>query len=108
VYAQWPVGAFEMSGEISSYDGRGFCRRCGSRLLDTADPGDTLIEIRIGSLEPRALHRWIEVHPEAGPESAKGVPSESRQITQRSPGWTTSPPSAWTRSTAAIRSATGK
>jgi hypothetical protein len=51
VYAQWPVEAFEMSGEISSYDGRGFCPRCGSRLLDTADPGDTLIEIRIGSLD---------------------------------------------------------
>ena len=51
VYAQWPVEAFEMSGEISSYDGRGFCARCGSRLLDTADPGNTLIEIRIGSLD---------------------------------------------------------
>ena len=49
--AQWPVEAFEMSGEISSYDGRGFCPRCGSRLLDTADPDNTLIEIRIGSLD---------------------------------------------------------
>jgi hypothetical protein len=51
VYAHWPVEAFEMSGEISSYDGRGFCPRCGSRLVDTSDPGDTLIEIRIGSLD---------------------------------------------------------
>jgi hypothetical protein len=51
VYAQWPVEAFEMSGEISSYDGRGFCPRCGSRLIDTADPDHTLIEIRIGSLD---------------------------------------------------------
>src|SRR5438045_7970433 len=51
VYAVWPVEAFEMSGEISSYDGRGFCPRCGSRLLDTSDPGDTLVEIRRGSLE---------------------------------------------------------
>jgi hypothetical protein len=51
VYALWPVEAFEMSGEISSYDGRGFCPRCGSRLLDTSDPGGTLIEIRIGSLD---------------------------------------------------------
>jgi len=51
VYAHWPVEAFEMSGEISSYDGRGFCPRCGSRLIDTADPGDALIEIRIGSLD---------------------------------------------------------
>ena len=40
-----------MSGEISSYDGRGFCPSCGSRLLDTADSGDALIEIRIGSLD---------------------------------------------------------
>ena len=51
VYALWPVEAFELSGEISSYDGRGFCPRCGSRLLDTADPDDTLIEIRVGSLD---------------------------------------------------------
>jgi hypothetical protein len=32
-------------------DGRGFCPRCGSRLLNPADPGDTLVEIRIGSLD---------------------------------------------------------
>jgi hypothetical protein len=51
VYAQWPVDAFEMSGEISSYDGRGFCARCGSRLLDTTGLGDALIEIRLGSLD---------------------------------------------------------
>ena len=61
MYAQWPVEAFEMSGEISSYDGRGFCPRCGSRLLDTADPGDTLIEIRIGSLDEAPF----ELKPEA-------------------------------------------
>ncbi len=40
-----------MTGEISSYDGRGFCPRCGSRLLDTADRDATHIEIRIGSLD---------------------------------------------------------
>jgi hypothetical protein len=51
VYALWPAEAFELSGEISSYDGRGFCSRCGSRLLDTSDLGDTLIEIRLGSLD---------------------------------------------------------
>ena len=61
MYAQWPVEAFEMSGEISSYDGRGFCPGCGSRLLDTADPGDTLIEIRIGSLDEAPF----ELKPEA-------------------------------------------
>jgi hypothetical protein len=51
VYAQWPVDAFESTGEISSHDGRGFCARCGSRLLNPPDPGDDLIEIRIGSLD---------------------------------------------------------
>jgi hypothetical protein len=53
VYAHWPVEAFELSGEVASYDARGFCPRCGSRLLDTTgvDSGGTLIEIRIGSLD---------------------------------------------------------
>jgi len=51
VYALWPVEAFELSGEISSYDGRGFCPRCGSRLLDTTGSAETLVEIRIGSLD---------------------------------------------------------
>jgi hypothetical protein len=50
VYAWWPVEAFEMSGEISSYDGRGFCPRCGSRVVDTTHT-DSHIEIRIGSLD---------------------------------------------------------
>jgi hypothetical protein len=51
VYGQWPVEAFEVSGEISSYRGRGFCPLCGSRLLDPVGPGETLIEIRLGSLD---------------------------------------------------------
>ena len=51
VYALWPAEAFELSGEVSSYDGRGFCPRCGSRLLDTSDPEGALIEIRVGSLD---------------------------------------------------------
>jgi hypothetical protein len=51
IYGQWPIGAFELSGEIASYQGRGFCPRCGSRLLDPPGPGDTLVEIRIGSLD---------------------------------------------------------
>ena len=51
VYAQWPVDACEITGEVSSYAGRGFCGRCGSRLLDPVDPDDPLIEIRIGSLD---------------------------------------------------------
>ena len=51
VYAQWPVEAFDMSGDISSYDERGFCPRCGSRLLDLSDLDDGRIEIRIGTLD---------------------------------------------------------
>ena len=51
MYAVWPAEAFEMSGEVSSYDGRGFCPRCGSRLVDTAGDDDTLVEIRLGSLD---------------------------------------------------------
>jgi hypothetical protein len=61
VYGQWPVEAFEVSGEISSYDGRGFCVLCGSRLFDPADPGDTLIEIRLGSLDEAPF----DLRPEA-------------------------------------------
>ncbi|HEV7132836.1 MAG TPA: GFA family protein [Gaiellaceae bacterium] len=51
VYAHWPVEAFELTGEISSYDGRGFCPRCGSRLVDTAGNDDAFVEIRVGSLD---------------------------------------------------------
>src|SRR5262245_66623104 len=54
VYAVWPVEAFEKSGEISSYDNRGCCPRCGSRLRSTSDPNGALIEIRIGSLDQRS------------------------------------------------------
>src|SRR5204862_7926246 len=51
VYAVWPLEAFEMRGDISSFDGRGFCPGWGSRLLDTSHPGGTHIEIRIGTVD---------------------------------------------------------
>jgi hypothetical protein len=51
VYAQWPVERFQVSGEIVGYHGRGFCPRCGSRLLNPPEPGDALIEVRIGTLD---------------------------------------------------------
>jgi hypothetical protein len=51
VYALWPAEALSLSGEPSSYDGRAFCPRCGSRLLDTTDAGSGLVEIRLGSLD---------------------------------------------------------
>ena len=40
--------------------------------------------------------------------SAKGLPSESRQMAQRSPGWTIEPPSSPTRASAAAMSSTVK
>jgi hypothetical protein len=51
VYAQWPVDALEISGELASFGGRGFCPRCGARILNPPDPGDSLVEIRIGTLD---------------------------------------------------------
>jgi hypothetical protein len=51
VYAQWPIEDFELSGEVASYHGRGFCPRCGSRVLNPPDPGDTHVEVRIGTLD---------------------------------------------------------
>ncbi len=50
-----------MSGDIASYDGRGFCPRCGSRLLNPIDPGDALIEIPLGTLDDVPF----ELKPEA-------------------------------------------
>lgn len=61
VYGHWPVEAFEVSGEISSYQGRGFCPACGSRLLDPVGPEDTLVEIRLGTLDEAPF----ELTPEA-------------------------------------------
>jgi hypothetical protein len=51
VYGQWAVEAVEVTGEIASYDGRGFCPQCGSRVLDPPEPGDDLIEVRLGTLD---------------------------------------------------------
>jgi hypothetical protein len=51
VYAHWPAEAFELTGEIASYDGRGFCPRCGSRLVDMTNADEPFVEIRVGSLD---------------------------------------------------------
>jgi hypothetical protein len=61
VYAQWPIEAFELQGEVASYDGRGFCPRCGARLFNPPQPGDPEVEIRIGSLDDAPF----ELAPEA-------------------------------------------
>ena len=59
VYAQWPVEAFELSGDISSFDGRGFCPRCGSPVLNPPEPGDTQIETTYRAV--RAGFRVVEL-----------------------------------------------
>src|SRR5436190_6998474 len=61
VYGQWPLEAFEMTGELTTYEGRGFCGRCGGRLLNPPEPGDELVEIRLGSLDAAPF----ELRPEA-------------------------------------------
>jgi hypothetical protein len=63
VYAQWPVEALDVSGELASWDGRGFCARCGASVLEPPDPGDRLVEIRVGSLDdaPSGLRPTTEI-----------------------------------------------
>lgn len=45
----WPRHAFEMSGDVRYYEGRGFCAFCGSRVFNQLD--DPEVEIRVGSLD---------------------------------------------------------
>ena len=47
-YAQWPIADFSVTGDFSTFEGRSFCPRCGSRLFDLTE---TVAEIRIGSLD---------------------------------------------------------
>jgi hypothetical protein len=59
VYGQWPRDRFELEGDVTTYDGRSFCPRCGGRLgcFDDADA----VEIRLGSLDDAPF----ELRPEA-------------------------------------------
>ena len=50
MYAQWPVDAFELTGELREYEGRRFCPRCGSQVLTPVDD-DALVEIALGTLD---------------------------------------------------------
>jgi hypothetical protein len=61
VYAQWPRGRFELSGDPATYDGLSFCPRCGSRLGCFDHDADA--EIRIGTLDdaPFALVPQAEI-----------------------------------------------
>lgn len=59
-YVDWPRGAFEMTGEVSTYEGRSFCPGCGSRLFHLSE--DT-VEIMAGSLDeaPTGLRPQEEI-----------------------------------------------
>ena len=48
IYGQWRLDAFELTGELATFQGRGFCATCGSRIGDVYDDG---VEIRLGSLD---------------------------------------------------------
>ena len=63
VYGQWPVDACEITGEVSSYEGRGFCGRCGSPIFGRGDAYAGLTFIKAGTLDDPswvqpALHIW--------------------------------------------------
>jgi hypothetical protein len=60
VYAQWPRAAFELEGELATYEGRSFCPRCGSRLMCL---DDEIVELLLGSLDdaPFALRPEAEI-----------------------------------------------
>ena len=46
----WPRQAFESSGEVKYFRGRGFCPGCGSRVFDASGDTDE-VEIRVGTLD---------------------------------------------------------
>lgn len=45
----WPAHAFEASGDVRHYEGRGFCVQCGGRVF--SEPVEDEVEIRVGSLD---------------------------------------------------------
>jgi hypothetical protein len=58
VYAQWPREALELTGELATYAGRGFCTICGARLMCL---DENAVEVRLGSLDEAPF----ELRPEA-------------------------------------------
>jgi hypothetical protein len=58
VYGRWPREAFELEGELGTYEGRSFCPRCGSRLVCL---DEDVVEARLGSLDDAPF----ELRPEA-------------------------------------------
>ncbi len=45
----WSAHAFEASGEVRYYEGRGFCVNCGARVF--SEPVEDEVEIRLGTLD---------------------------------------------------------
>lgn len=45
----WPAHAFEASGEVHYYEGRGFCVTCGARVFSELVEDE--VEIRVGTLD---------------------------------------------------------
>jgi hypothetical protein len=58
IYGQWPVDAFESSGDVATYESDSFCPRCGSRLFSIYPEG---VELQLGSLDDAPF----ELRPEA-------------------------------------------
>jgi hypothetical protein len=60
-FGVWPSHAFETTGEVKFYNGRGFCSGCGSRLFNAIEEDG--VEIRVGSLDmaPSDLEPTYEI-----------------------------------------------
>ena len=58
IYGQWPLDAFESTGEYATYEDDSFCPRCGSRLFLL---GGEAVEIQLGSLDDAPF----ELRPQA-------------------------------------------
>ncbi|HEY2309891.1 MAG TPA: GFA family protein [Gaiellaceae bacterium] len=58
IYGQWPLSAFDVTGEYATHEGDSFCPLCGSRLF-LLDPEG--VEVQLGSLDDAPF----ELRPEA-------------------------------------------
>ena len=58
IYGQWPLSAFEATGEYATYGEDSFCPRCGSQLFLL---GEDTVELALGSLDDAPF----DLRPEA-------------------------------------------
>jgi hypothetical protein len=47
-YADWPKAAFDLTGELATFNGRSFCPTCGGRVVHLSEDG---AEVNLGSLD---------------------------------------------------------